>query len=424
MKILILNTTERNGGAALAANRLMHALSENGQDIKMLVRNKQTNDENVVSINRNWWRKKINFVRFIYERWVIFLCNNFNKKNLFAISIANTGTNISRHPLVKKADIIHLHWINQGFLSLNDIRKLIKLGKPIVWTMHDMWCYTGICHYSGDCQKYKTKCENCPILKKNITDKTKQTFAKKRRVLSSPVINFVGCSQWIANKARESVLLRNLAITSVPNAINTEVFSPANKIYARQKFELPIDKKLILFVAAKLSDTRKGMSYFVEACQYLTTHKREKSIEIVFIGKKIDENLLSVITLKTHLIGYLKTPVDISTIYAACDVFVIPSLEDNLPNTIMESMSCGTPCVGFNIGGIPEMIDHKQNGYVAEYKSPEDLAAGIEWVLENKESLNLSKACVEKVQNTYAEKIVAKQYIELYNRLLEEKTSN
>ncbi|MDR2410115.1 MAG: glycosyltransferase family 4 protein [Bacteroidales bacterium] len=416
MKILILSTFERAGGAAVAANRLMHALNKSGHEAKMLVRDKQTDDVNVVSINTNRWKKKINFIRFAYERWVIFLNNRFNRKNLFAISIANTGTDISRHPLIKEADVIHLHWINQGFLSLEDIRKLTELGKPVVWTMHDMWCFTGVCHYAGNCRKYVTQCENCALIKKNITDKTKHLFAKKKSAISACTINFVGCSQWIAKKAKESALLRNAAITAIPNAIDTGFFKPCDKMYVRQKFNLPNDKKLILFAAAKLSDTRKGMTYFVNACEKLVAGGMKELIEIVFLGGEIDVNLLPVTTLNAHVLGYLKTPAEISMIYAACDIFVTSSLEDNLPNTIMEAMACGIPCVGFNIGGIPEMIDHKVNGYVAEYKSSEDLAAGIDWCLNPENRRLLSEQALLKARNCYVENVVARQYVEIYER--------
>jgi glycosyltransferase involved in cell wall biosynthesis len=417
VKILILNTSERTGGAAVAANRLMQALNKAGHDAKMLVRDRQTDDPNVVSINTSWWKKKINFIRFAWERGVIFVHIGFNRKNLFKVSIANTGTDISKHPLVKEADIIHLHWINQGFLSLQNIRQLLLLGKPMVWTMHDMWCFTGGCHYAGVCRKYETECKNCHLVTKNIIGKVQQLFVEKGKIRSSPCLNFVGCSRWIADKAKESSLLHNALVIAVPNPIATEIFKPYDKVSTRGKFNLPVNKKLILFAAAKLSDARKGMSYFIETCKYLaaTTHEE---IEIVFLGGKTDEKLQYVIPLKTNVLGYLKTPVDIAMVYAACDVFVTPSLEDNLPNTIMEALSCGTPCVGFNTGGIPEMIDHKVNGYVAEYKSAQDLAAGIGWCLMPENSAALSQQALLKVKKCYSERVVAKQYIDLYTKII------
>lgn len=154
MKILILNTSERTGGAAIAANRLMKALCKSGVKASMLVRERKTTDKRVAGMNDQDLLKRFNFVRFLWERLVIFLCNHLKRNTLFQVSIANTGMDLSDHPLVKEADLIHLHWINQGFLSLSDIKKLIKTGKPIVWTMHDMWPCTAICHYSFGCEKF------------------------------------------------------------------------------------------------------------------------------------------------------------------------------------------------------------------------------------------------------------------------------
>ena len=415
MKILILSTSERTGGAAVAANRLMHALNKSGQEAKMLVRDRQTDDPSVVSVNTSWWKKKINFLRFAYERWVIFVHNRFSRKNLFAVSIANTGTDISRHPLVKEADIIHLHWINQGFLSLTDIRKLMELGKPVVWTMHDMWPFTGICHHAGDCGDFSKKCRECSCLSSKPSKLSSKNFLKKEKYIYQNTINLVGCSQWITNKIRESALGKRKNILSLPNPIDTHAFKQTSKTDARQKLGLPHGKKLILFGALITTDKRKGIDYLFQAVNIL----HSKDIELVVFGQA-KGNIDAPLDFKINSIGYLSNNAQIIALYNAVDVFVSPSLEENLPNTIMEAMACGTPCVGFSTGGIPEMIDHKQNGYVAEYKNPEDLAAGIAWVLENAESLGLSDACVKKVKENYSEAVVAEKYISLYTSLLRE----
>jgi glycosyltransferase involved in cell wall biosynthesis len=307
-----------------------------------------------------------------------------------------------------------MHWINQGFLSLNSIKKLVQTGKPIVWTMHDMWVAAGICHYPGNCGKYKIECSDCPLLSgKTAYDLSHKVFTSKKK-LDLNRITYAGCSRWIANEARKSALLQNACITNIPNPIDTTVFKPRNKADMRQKRGLPLDKKLVLFVAAKLSDTRKGMSYLVEAGLYL----QQRNIEVVFLGARIDDNLLHAISLPAHSLGYLPAPADIASLYAACDVFVTSSLEDNLPNTLMESMACGVPCAGFNTGGIPEMIDHHINGYLAKYQDAKDLAAGIDWILFKADYQQLSQNARQKATNHYSERIVAGQYIELYNRAI------
>ena len=177
MRVLIINTSERIGGAAIAASRLMESLKNNGVKAKMLVRDKQTDQISVVPLDRSW--KTV--ARFVWERVVIWKANSFKKNNLFAVSIANTGANITSLPEFKQADVIHLHWINQGMLSLNDIKHIVNSGKPIVWTMHDMWPCTGICHHARECTNYQDECHNCSFIYKNGSKKdlSYRTFKKK-----------------------------------------------------------------------------------------------------------------------------------------------------------------------------------------------------------------------------------------------------
>ena len=397
MKIVIINTSERTGGAAVAAGRLGKALEQAGIQVDKLVR-------------KDTW---LNRFRFYWERLIIFLCNHLNRKNLFAVSIANTGMDLSGHPSVKEADIIHLHWINQGFLSVSNLGKLINSGKPIVWTLHDLWPATAICHYPDKCKKYQSKCSQCPLQVTNsLFDLANWTYNRKKQIGLNK-IHFIGCSKWITEMAKKSSLLEGASFTSIPNPIDTYVFKPLVKKDSRKRFQLPKDKFLLLFAAAKLSDRRKGAAYLIEACSILKQYYTDK-IEIVLMGNGSEE-LCQALPFKVNSLGYIS---DTSTAYSCADLFVIPSLEDNLPNTIMESMACGTPCVGFEIGGIPEMIDHRVNGYVANYKDAGDLANGIQWVLEHEDRLALSDACVKKVQENYTEEVVAKQYTALYEKLL------
>lgn len=416
MNVLIINTSERTGGAAVAAGRLMHALQKANVDVQMLVRDKQTANPAVYPAGTSWIDRKLNYLRFVWERLIIFMANKGSRKNLFQISIANTGMNISRHPLVCEADIIHLHWINQGFLSLVDIKELIGLGKPIVWTLHDLWPATAICHYPDRCRMYQEACSFCPLqVPSPLFDLAASVFKQKKK-MNLGQVHFVGCSRWIASMAQQSALLEKAAFVSIPNPIDVSVFSPVGKKAARSNLQLPADKYLFLFAAAKLSDTRKGAAYLVEACKRLKQQYQEK-IEIVLMGNGSEE-FCEALPFKVNSLGYISDPTIMAAAYSCADLFIIPSLEDNLPNTIMESMACGTPCVGFHIGGIPEMIDHQVNGYVAEYKNSDDLAVGIQWVLTNKDTAALSDACVKKVQENYTEQVVAEKYITLYEQLL------
>ena len=416
MRVLIINTSERMGGAAIAAGRLMDALRNNGIQAKMLVRDKQTDRVTVIGLKKSLWK----IWQFIWERIVIWKANHFKKHNLFEVDIANTGTNVISLPELSQADVIHLHWINQGMLSLKDIRRIIESGKPIVWTMHDMWPFTGICHYAGDCDKYTTHCENCPVLYKgNKKDLSYHTFQQKKRMLEGSHIHFVSCSQWLGNMAKRSKLIGNHSIVSIPNAINTNLFKPRDKQAARHKLGLPMDKQLLLFGSMKTTDKRKGIDYLVNACELLAKSHPDfcKQLGVVILGK--ESNLYeSLFPFPIYSMNYVNSEKELADIYNAVDLYVTPSLQDNLPNTIMEAMACGIPCVGFNVGGIPEMIDHLHNGYVADYKSAEDFANGIHWALSEGEYESLSQEAHRKVLTSYSESAVAKRYIEIYNKIM------
>jgi glycosyltransferase involved in cell wall biosynthesis len=414
MKIVLLNTSERIGGAAIAANRLMRALGKAGHEVHMLVRDKQTDDERVVSVNTSWLKAKINFLRFAWERFVIFAHNRFSRKNLFSISIANTGTNISRHPLVKSADIIHLHWINQGFLSLKNIRQLTKLGKPIVWTMHDMWAATGICHHAYICERFKEECGSCLSLQvPKVNDLSHKIFQKKSFIRDGG-IHFVTVSSWLKQKAASSNITKNSTIQVIPNAIDINLFRLENKTSIRVDLAWPTDKKIILMGAAKLDNPIKGFDYLREALSILIkTSNRSDYLLVLFGSIKDDSDFLTHLPIPHKYIGSVSDARQLAKLYQAADVTVVPSLYETFGQTISESMACGCPAVSFDNSGQTDIIDHKITGYLAKYKNVEDLANGIEYCLENLQ--NLSVAARKKVENSYSEEVVAGQHVELYN---------
>lgn len=416
MRVLIINTSERIGGAAVAASRLMESLKNNGIKAKMLVRDKQTDQISVVGLERSW----LTVWRFVWERIVIWSANRFKKNNLFAVDIANTGTDITALPEFQQADIIHLHWINQGMLSLGNIRRILESGKPVVWTMHDMWPCTGICHHARECTNYQQECHHCPFLyagggKKDLSTRI---FRKKKELYRTAPITFVTCSQWLGHRAQDSALLVGQTVISIPNPINTNLFKPHNKQEARNKCRLPQKGKLILFGSMKITDKRKGIDYLIESCNLLVEKHPElkQSLGVVVFGKESDQ-LQSLLPFPVYSLNYVKDEHSLVDIYNAVDLFVTPSLEENLPNTIMEAMACGVPCVGFQVGGIPEMIDHLHNGYVAQYKSSADFANGIYWALTESEYPALSEQACRKAVANYSESIVAKKYIDVYNKI-------
>lgn len=414
MRVLIVNTSEKTGGAAVAANRLMEALKNNGVKAKMLVRDKETEQITVAKLPGSWRQQ----LHFLWERLVIFFHLKFSREHLFEIDIANAGADITRLREFKEADVIHLSWINQGMLSLKSIRKIINSGKPIVWTMHDAWVATGICHYTRGCNRFVSRCADCRLLPNggSSDDLAAKTWQKKKKLFADSGIHFVACSHWLEGEAKRSSLLTGQSITSIPNPIDTHVYRPMPKQEALKSAGLPEGKKIILFVSQRVTTQRKGMHYFVEAIDKMVAAnaKLKEDTAIAILGGHVEE-MEEQLALPVFPLGYVNDERKIVAVYNAADVFVLPSMEDNLPNTIMEAMACGVPCVGFRIGGIPEMIDHQKNGYLAQAGNADDLAAGISWVLDIADREELAKAALHKVATNYSQQIVAMKYIDVYN---------
>ncbi|MCR4613864.1 MAG: glycosyltransferase [Bacteroidaceae bacterium] len=410
MKVLLVNTSERVGGAAIAANRLMEALKKHGVKVQMLVRDRQTQQMSVVSVRQSLWLP----LKFLWERAVIFLNNGFRRSTLWSVDIANTGIDITQMPEFQRADVIHLHWVNQSFLSLSDLERILKSGKRIVITMHDMWYFTGICHYAADCQKYETQCTDCPLMSQQGIDYARRVFDRKMLMYAHHDITFVGCSQWIADMASRSALTHGHRVVSIPNAVNADVFCPvSDRMEARRSLGLPEGKRLILFSSQRITDERKGFSLLAESCRILKQQQPSLDLGIVVVGGD-SETVRHAVPYEVFPISYVKKELDMAQLYNSVDAYVTSSLQDNLPNTIVEALACGTPCVGFRVGGIPEMIDHELNGYVARYRDAEDFARGILFCIDPQRNAQLAAAAREKAVATYGEEHVAQLYCEVY----------
>lgn len=421
MRVLIISTSERSGGAAVAASRLTEALNRHGVQATMLVRDKETDNPSVVTAGR----RLLMLRHFLWERLCLFFHLRFSRRHLFHIDMANAGADITRLKVFKEADIIHLHWINQGMLSLKGIRKIILSGKPVVWTLHDIWPATAICHLTLGCEHFTDHCHHCPYLSgRSHHDLSYRVWQQKAAMLTDARVAIVGCSEWLAGEARRSALLKSQPITAIPNPIDTHVFSPRDKSEARRRLNLPADKRIILFVAQRIGNAYKGINYLSEALSHLCSDHSDiaDQLSLVLLGSAtpsslpVDDGGSS--RLERRSMGYISDPSVLADVYSAADVFVLPSLSENLPNTIMEAMACGTPCIGFRVGGIPEMIDHKQDGYVADYCDAVDLARGLYWLLYEADRTQLSAAAVMKVVRCYSQAAVAAQYGALYKSLV------
>lgn len=410
MKVVQINTSTA-GGAGVAALRLNRALCAAGVASDLLVQEKTLQEPHVFGLNESYLGKKTALARFVGER-LAFLPHEKNKSVRFAFSPARVGADISKHPLLQNADIIHLHWTQFGFLSLRSLQQIISLKKPIFWTLHDQWAFTGGCHYSGECVGYEQHCGFCPFLKHpSASDLSTRVFAQKQRLLADlgpAAITFVSPSKWLGKMAQHAQLTKKFQTIVVPNPIDTSVFAPINKHEARQKLGLPADKKLVLFGSANTSDPRKGFAYFKAAISALA--QTLPNIEVVLFGKS-SPNLG--LTLPVHDLG-MRTEAQIKYAYSAANVMVVPSLEDNFPNTITESMACGTPVVGFETGGIPEQITHLLDGYMAHLENIDSLKKGIEWVLENENYEQICSRGTQKIHAMMRNEIVAQTMIESY----------
>ena len=406
MKVLHLNTSPRTGGAAIAAGRIVCALQKIGVEASLL-----TAPEGIAHT-----------LPFLWERMSIWAANRFTRKDLFSVDIANAGTDITHLSAFQEADIIHLHWINQGFLSLRGLQHICSQGKPIIWTMHDMWPCTSICHHARLCEAFHSECRDCPYQPSTaFFDLAKHTFKRKASIYAAAPLHFVACSKWLEAHVHQSALTQGKYITSIANPIDTTHFHPIDKQEARRalKNRLPANKRLILFGSCKITDKRKGIDYLIKSVRLLAQRREDwkDKVGIVTFGEGSDE-LAALLPYPVYSLGYLNSEEEMAKAYQAADLYITPSLEENLPNTVMEAMACGLPCVSFHIGGLPEMIDHKENGYIAEYRSAEDLAQGLEYVLSTEDYTKLSHNAVRKVTENYSQAHIGMQYKKLYERAL------
>ena len=415
MKVLLISTYEYFGGAAIAAKRLLRALIKMRINSKLLVKQIASGESDILSLNTSAFRSGQNYCRFFWERIVIFMNNGFNRTNLFKVSLANTGIDISKENIVISSDIIHIHRINQGMLSLHDIKKLIDTGKPIVWTLHDMWPVTSICHHSWGCEGFTKNCGMCPFLKsKNSKDISYQIWHKKKFIASSN-IQIVAVSSWLAQMAQKSSLTKELNITVIPNVIDLSVFYQRDKMTIRREYSISQDVSVILMGAVRLDDPIKGFGYLKDALSKVST----KNVMLLLFGAIKDKSILNDLSVPYLCLGQISDSVKIAELYSAADVTVVPSYYETFGQTIIEAMACACPVVSFNNSGQTDIIDHKINGYLAQYRNVVDFAEGIDWTLNNRNNKDISLSCVKKVHDNYSEEIVANKYISLYHKLLD-----
>ena len=411
MKILIVNNSDIIGGAARAAYRLHRALLANGVESQMLVQFKHSDDYTVQSYIKSFWQKIVMKIGLITETFVV---RQYKEKSKTLFSPSWVGFNKVIDEINKiNPDVVHLHWVCGGMIKIEDFA---GIKAPIVWTLHDNWAFTGGCHIMWECEKYKSSCGACPRLgsdKEN--DLSRKIFNRKQKTFSKlPNMVIVGLSKWLEKCAKESSLFRNNKIINLPKLMNTMVFKPFDKKQARGLWNLPQNKKLVLFGAmSATSDINKGFKELTESLGLIN----DENIEFVVFGSS-EPKEKEPFEMKTHYLGHLNDEMSMVTLYSAVDVMVVPSLQEAFGQTATESMACGTPVVAFAHTGLLDIVEHKKTGYLAKSFQRQDLATGIEWVLNTD---NYNELCVngrEKIVREFDSSVVANEYIRLYDELL------
>lgn len=419
MKILQVNSSDVEGGAARAAYRIHQGLLKSNIMSRMLVQNKRSDDFTTFINNDSYCGKIWNKLAPRFD----LLIRRFYKNRLNVPWSVNFFGNRSIKQFIDRNnfELVHMHWINNGLLSIDDIS---ELGKPILWTLHDTWALTGGCHYFGNCIKYLSHCASCEQLGSIYQkDLSFYLFNKKYKSYSNTNITITTPSHWLADCVKNSFLLKNKRVEVIPNGIDINIYKNIEKNIARSILNIDPNEKVIMFGAcSSTSDKRKGYFYLKEALgklnSILDNESISKKIHVIVFGAnkpKDEENFYYPITYT----GHLYDDISLRVLYSCADVFVAPSKEDNLPNTIMESLSCAIPCVAFNIGGMPDMIEHKKNGYLATPYDSEDLARGISYILEDQDRWNmLSYNSRKKVIENFDINLITRKYINLYKEIL------
>lgn len=364
-----------------AAFRLHRAFLKSGIDSTVITLVHEINDDDKI-IQKD---KKSRIIAWIDTQIQGYITRN-NLKQFGFFSYPILGNDVSKMTVVKNADYIYIHWALGGFLSLTNFEQLIKLGKPILFFMHDMWTITGGCHHSFSCEKYKSECYNCQVFPKDKNyDLSAREFDKKLKLYSKyNNLYYISPSKWLYNCAKESALTKDKPIFYIPNILDKSLFKPFEKKVAKQILKINPNQTVLAFGAISISSPYKGLSFLQSALKILFLEKEFEDCLIVFFGSGYKKEIADEIPFKTIFLGHLTDKYSTMLVYNAADVFISPSLADNLPTTILESLSCGTPAVAFDVGGIPDLIQHKENGYLAKYKDANDLSEGIKFCLQNK----------------------------------------
>jgi len=423
MKIAIFNTYDKTGGAAKAAHRLYSGLILLKQSVHYFVKMKtDLSDDNIEELST--FKKPMLFIDRLIQKYYITQNRTPISNTVFSITYA--GVDIPSSKALKDADIINLHWVEK-YLSLKSIQQLVDLGKPIVWTLHDEKAFTGGCHYTTGCESFKSDCSECIQLEKDPYHLAQKTLAAKYALLKDANISVITPSRWLAKQAQESMLFKNKEVVAIPNGIDTDIYVPLNKLECKKVLNIDPGSLVLQFGAQDNRELRKGFHYLIEAIEFCLKNNafkqmcNENKIIILCVGEPSKE--IEALPIQTKSVGYIDNDADMVKLYSATDIFILPSLEDNLPNTMIESLACKTPVIGFNTGGIPEVVN-ESNGRIVEYKNALKLSEAIlELTFDDALREKLANSGHKLVNEKYTLSDQAKNYLAFFETLTKKKTT-
>jgi len=394
MNLLIIGTTDILGGAAKVSWDIKTAMQKNGHCVKMFVADKRSQDINVKSIPRILWRNCLDFIlareTFINTDWII-----------------NTEE-------FKKADMVHCHNLHGRFFSLNTLQKMSML-KPVVWTLHDEWALTPHCAYTFEGNKMQNglyTCKDVNVPPRILWDNTAYLSRWKNKLYSKSKFHIITPSIWLKKRV-ENTILKNQDVRLIPNGIDTDVFKMTPREEARSILKLPIDKKIILFLANSTKNNPwKGWAYTEKVISHYKDVKNMIFLNVGNLEKYDNES-------NVRYIGHIDKMETLALYYSAADALLFTSTAENFPLVILEAMSCGLPIITFDVGGVKEVVVHKENGYVTEYLNTDGLISGVKWLseLDTKNLLSISQKSSDKIRDDYDTKKMTNSYLALYNEI-------
>lgn len=419
MSVVHVSVSDIRGGAAKAAFRLHEGLRKAGVSSSMVVAEKYSESEFVTVPVRDkigYYERRLTYRQLAARFW---LYAPTRPSGLDLFTDPRVRRNRRLYNKLPHADVTNLHWISH-FVDLPTF--LSRSQVPVVWTLHDMNAFTGGCHYTLGCEKYQQQCGACPQLgSATSNDISRKIWLVKQEIyrqMANGKLHIVAPSNWLAGAAQRSPLLHSMPISVIPNAVNTSVFRPYDRIEARSKLGIPLSPKIILFSADSIVSQRKGLRFLLPALQ---AQDRSSDILLVSLGAGKINNAWNT---PTFSLGYVADEHQIALAYSAADLFVVPSIEDNLPNTVMEAMACGIPVIGFDVGGIADMVRSGISGQLVPAKDIRQLSEAISALLGN-DPIRIEMAANSRriALSEYGLQFQAEAYINLYHTLIHSEES-